>query len=217
MDVSNPLRSIAPTVDADVLRVLVRSHAPLTGMKVAELAGRSYAQVRSVLRRMVGDGLVDVEQHGQAYSYRWNRDHLIADAVEAIARAAEGVENRLADEAAGWDPAPHAVVVFGSFARRDGGSESDLDLLLVRTDEVAEDDERWSRQRHELAHDVERWTGNRAQILDLSATELIAAVERNEDLMRSLRRDGRVLHGPTIKDLVGSGGLGRDSAEGGTH
>jgi hypothetical protein len=41
---------------------------------------------------MVDDGLVDAEQHGQAYSYRWNRDHVIADAVEAIARAAEAVE-----------------------------------------------------------------------------------------------------------------------------
>jgi predicted nucleotidyltransferase len=208
MDISNPFRSIAPTVDADVLRVLVRTHTALTGMKVAELAGRSYAQVRSVLRRMVDDGLVDAEQHGQAYSYRWNRDHVIADAVEAIARAAEGVERRLADEAASWDPAPVAIVVFGSFARRDGGVKSDLDVLLVRSDEVAEDHERWSRQRHELARKAERWTGNRAQILELSATELSVAVERNEDLVRSLRRDGRVLYGPTINDLVGSGGIG---------
>jgi predicted nucleotidyltransferase len=98
--------------------------------------------------------------------------------------------------------------VFGSFARRDGGVKSDLDVLLVRSDEVAEDDERWSRQRHELARKAERWTGNRAQILELSATELSVAVERNEDLVRSLRRDGRVLCGPTIKDLVGSGGIG---------
>jgi predicted nucleotidyltransferase len=207
MDISNPFRSIAPTVDADVLR-LVRTHTALTGMKVAELAGRSYAQVRSVLRRMVDDGLVDAEQHGQAYSYRWNRDHVIADAVEAIARAAEGVERRLADEAAGWDPAPDAIVVFGSFARRDGGVKSDLDVLLVRSDEVAEGHEWWSRQRHELARKAERWTGNRAQILELSATELSVAVERNEDLVRSLRRDGRVLYGPTINDLVGSGGIG---------
>jgi predicted nucleotidyltransferase len=157
---------------------------------------------------MVNDGVVDAERHGQAVSYRWNRDHVLAEAVEAIAQAAERVEQCFADEAAGWDPAPHAVVVFGSFARRDGGVDSDLDVLLVRPDDVDEEHEQWARQRHDLAHKAERWTGNHTQVLELSATELSAAVERDEDLVRSLRQDGRALVGPTITELVGSDGIG---------
>jgi predicted nucleotidyltransferase len=208
VDISNPFRSIAPTVDADVLHVLTRTHTSLTGVKVAELTGRSYAQVRSVLHRMVGDGVVDVERHGQAFSYRWNRDHVIAEAVEAIAQAAERVEQRLADEVVDWDPSPYAVVIFGSFARRDGGVDSDLDVLLVRPDFVVEDAERWARQRHELASKAERWTGNHTQILELSANELSSTVARDEDLVRSLRQDGRVVFGPTITELVGFNGLG---------
>jgi predicted nucleotidyltransferase len=208
VDISNPFRSIAPTVDADVLGVLTRTHSSLTGVKVAELAGRSYAQVRSVLHRMVSEGVVDAERHGQAFSYRLNRDHVIAEAVTSIAQAVERAEQRIVDEAAAWDPAPYAVVVFGSFARRDGGVDSDLDVLLVRPDDVDQEHERWAPQRHELARKAERWTGNHTQILELSMTELSSAVKRDEDLVRSLRHDARVLLGPPIAELVGSGGIG---------
>jgi hypothetical protein len=47
MDISNPFRSIAPTVDADVLRVLVRTHTALTGMKGGG-AGRSLLRAGAV-------------------------------------------------------------------------------------------------------------------------------------------------------------------------
>lgn len=209
VDISNPLRSISPTVDADVIRVLVGTHGPLTGLRVAELARRSYAQVRSVLHRLVDEGVVDAEQHGRTFSYRWNRDHVMADAVEVIAHAVDSTEQRITEHIADWNPAPRALVVFGSFARRDGATDSDIDMLLVRSDDIDEDDERWTRLRHTLARRVERWTGNPAQILELSATELSAAVRRGEDLVEPLRQDGRVLFGPKLAELVGSGGLER--------
>ena len=58
MDWENPLRSIAATVDADVLKVLAGAHEPVTGNQLARLAGRSYAQVYAVVGRMVDEGLV---------------------------------------------------------------------------------------------------------------------------------------------------------------
>ena len=73
MDWQNPLRSIAPTVDADVLQVLARTHEPVTGNKLAQLAGRSYAQVHAVVGRLVDHGIVDVRQVGRTYAYNLNR------------------------------------------------------------------------------------------------------------------------------------------------
>lgn len=209
MDVSNPLRSIAPTVDADVLLVLARAHIPLTGARVAELAGRSHSQVRAVLQRLVEDGLVDAEQHGQAVSYRWNREHVLTDAVQSIAEAADRAEQRLVDAVADWKPSPHALVVFGSFARRDGGTDSDVDLLLVRRDEVDDEDEGWARQRHALATGAERWTGNRTQIMELSIAELAIAIDHDEALIEALRAHARVLVGPPVRQLFGSDGAVR--------
>lgn len=205
MDVSNPIRSLAPSVDADLQLVLIRTHAWLTGARLAKLAGRSYAQVRVVLQRLVEDGLVEVEQHGNAYSYRWNRDHVVTEAMEKLAGAADIAEQRLASAVKGWDPAPHALVVFGSFARRDGRSGSDIDLLLVRPDAVDEQEGRWHRQRYELARQAERWAGNRTQIVELSVTELTRAVDLGEALVASLRADGRVLAGPPLGGLLHGG------------
>lgn len=209
MDLSNPLRSVAPTVDADVLAVLARTHAPLTGARVQQLAGRSYAQVREVLRRLVDHGLVDREQHGRVHSYRLNRDHVLTPAVEALVSAGDEVEARLRTALEDWDPAPHAVVVFGSFARRDGSAGSDVDVLVVRPDRVEEDSPGWAEQRYELARHLERWTGNTVQVVEVSAAELDEAAERDDPLVRSLRRDGRVLVGSGLRALLAGASPGR--------
>lgn len=202
MDVANPIRSLSPTVDADVLLILVRTHAWLSGKRVSNMAGRSYAQVRSVLHRLADEGVVDVEQHGGTFSYRCNRAHVLSAALEVLADAADRAEQRVADEVRGWEPPAHAVAVFGSFARRDGGPASDLDLLLVRPDALDEQDERWRRQRYALARDIERWTGNRTQVVELSVSELRRAVDREEELVASLRTDARVLAGAPLDELL---------------
>jgi hypothetical protein len=195
MELSNPLRSVVPTVDADVLSVLARSHAPLTGLRVQQLAGRSYGQVRAVLHRLVVHGLVLHERHGSTTSYVLNRDHLLAGPVEEMAGATAALEVEIRDMVDGWPLPPSAMLVFGSFARRDGDESSDLDLLLVRPPDVEADEPRWIVQREALVQTVERRSGNRAQIVELSTSELDEAVRRDEPLVAALRRDAVVLTG----------------------
>lgn len=202
MDTTNPLRSLAPTVDADVLAVLARSHAALTGRRVQQLAGRSYAQVREVLLRLAAHGLADAERHGNAVSYSLNREHVLAAAIETASVAGSEVERRLRAVLEAWAPPPAAAVIFGSFARRDGGPESDVDLLLIRPDEIAEDDSAWAARRYDLIRHIERWTGNNAQIVELTLAELRNASSRGDDLIAAVRRDGRVLAGLNLRSLL---------------
>lgn len=194
MDISNPLRTLTNTVEADVLAVLDRTHAPLTGARVASLAERSESQVRDVLRRLESHGLVASERYGKTSNYVLNREHVLAEVVIRAAAAADRVEELIGDLVGRWAIAPHAVVLFGSFARRDGGEDSDVDIFLVRPDTV-EDGGPWAEQRYELARRVEAWTGNHAQILEVSAGELADAVRRDVPLIQSLRDDGRCLAG----------------------
>ena len=199
VDLSNPMRAVAPGVESDVLAVLLRSHAPLTGARVAALAERSETQVRVVLRRLQQHGLVEAERHGQSYSYLLNREHVLAPGLEQIHRAMPTVENMVRSVVQQWTLAPASLVMFGSAARRDGDADSDLDLLLVRDDATNADDETWAEQRHALARDVERWTGNTVQIVDLSESELAKAVRRKEPLISGLRADGIVLAGRDLE------------------
>lgn len=205
MEISNPLRSLAPTVDADVLAVLVRSRAALTGRRVQQLAGRSYARVRDVLHRLVDHGLVDAKRHGNTVTYSLNREHVLVPAIESAATAGAEVERRLRASIEAWAPAPVAAVLFGSFARRDGGSLGDVDLLVIRPDNVAEDHAPWTAQRYDLARHIEQWTGNGAQIVELTTAELQGAIKRGDDLITAVRRDGYVLVGPRLQSLLPSG------------
>jgi predicted nucleotidyltransferase len=202
MDLANPLRTVAPTVDADVLAVLARTRLPLTGAGVQRLAGRSYTQVSGVLRRLVEHGLVDVERHGRTNSYQLNRDHVLAPAVESVVAADDEVEARLRAALEAWTPPPVAAAIFGSFARRDGDAGSDVDVLLVRPDEVDGDDPAWTAQRYDLARRLERWIGNPAQMVEVSAGELRGALRRSDALVASLRRDGRDLTGRSLRSLL---------------
>lgn len=182
--------------------MLARNHAALTGARVQRLAGRSYAQVRHALHRLAADGLVTRERHGQAFSYSLNRSHVLAAAIEAAAAAGDAVEDQLTAALQAWSPAPAAVVLFGSFARRDGNADSDIDVLVVRGDGTDEDDPLWSAQRYELARSLERWTGNTTQIVELASAELGEAIARGDELIAAVRRDGRVLAGPDLRVLL---------------
>ncbi len=202
MDTTNPIRSLAPTVDADVLAVLARSHAALTGARVQQLAGRSYAQVREVLHRLVAHGLVDAERHGNTIAYSLNREHVLAPTIETAASAGAEVERRLSAALEAWVPRPAAAVLFGSFARRDGGPEGDIDLLLVRPKGIAEDDAEWAARRYDLVRLIERWTGNNAQIVEITSAELGDAIRRGDEMVAAVRRDGHVLVGPKRRSLL---------------
>lgn len=199
MDLSNPLRAVAPGVEGDVLAVLLRAHVPLTGARVAALAERGETQVRQVLRRLEQHGLVDVERHGQSYTYLMNRAHVLVPSLQALQEAMPTVEDGVRALVGDWTSPPASLVMFGSAARRDGGADSDVDLLLVRPDDIDPDDQTWAEQRHELAQSVERWIGNTVQVIELSTTELAKAGRRKEPLIGELQADGVVLAGRDLR------------------
>ena len=77
----------------------------------------------------------------------------------------------LARSASELNPAPTSVVIFGSFARAEAVTASDLDVLVVRPDAVDEDDADWRREIDEWAQRARRVTGNRVELLEVSESE----------------------------------------------
>lgn len=195
MNPSNPLRSITPTVDADVLFALARSHAPMTGYVIEKATGRAHAGVLKVLARLVDEGIVEREKVGQANRYRLNRAHLLAGPLGEAAESMARLEEQITSLGAQMNPAPVAVLLFGSFARRDGDSDSDVDLFVVRPENVEADDAGWLRSRSILAGAVEAASGNPCQLMEATPTELAEGIARQEDLIQSLRADAVCLFG----------------------
>lgn len=203
MDLSRPYTVICPTLEGPVLDVLAHTTRPLTGREIARLASRgSERGVRLVLHRLAAQGLVTAREAGSASLYVLNREHVAAGIVENLLRLRAELIERIHGEVEGWSSRPVHVSVFGSAARAGGHTESDVDLLIVRPEDLAEDDPHWREQLHGLAEAIERWSGNHASLHEVTPKGLKAALRRGEPIIASLRDTSIVLAGPEIATLL---------------
>jgi predicted nucleotidyltransferase len=202
MDVSKPLTAISPGVDADVLAVLAASTQLRSGREVARNAGRSNTGVQHVLDRLVEHGLVNRQEAGRTFLYTLNHDHLLATVVQQMSGIRLELVERLRSVIEGWPIAPVHVSLFGSTARGDGDASSDIDLFLVRAEDVDPDGRDWRRQVEELADWVRRWTGNHAGIVEISEAELSRLRKDRPPVVEEIQRDAVDLAGEPTRKLL---------------
>jgi predicted nucleotidyltransferase len=203
MDISKPWALIRSPIDMEVLLVLHGTTRPLTGREVARLVrAGSQPAVNAALRRLAEEGLVRAEEAGNAFLYTLNREHLGAPAVELLASIRTELERRLCAEVAEWEIAPAHVSIFGSAARGDGDTRSDIDIFVVRPPGVDEDDPGWREQLGRLTDHVLDWTGNDAAISEVSAADLRRLRRERPPVVDELRRDAITLIGPTPTELL---------------
>ena len=180
MNVSNPITSVIPSLDGKVYAVLCVTDAPLSLGAIHILSGGpSKSGVRSVLQRMAAAGLVDVVPGG----YLLNRDHVAADAIQALASLHGELTRRIREDVREWTFQPLLVGYYGSTARRDGNEASDIDVLVVG------DVERLAEAAFELAGKIERWTGNMAQVEIKSLEEIRRLRRAKEPILDNWKRE----------------------------
>ncbi|MFE7224016.1 nucleotidyltransferase domain-containing protein [Nocardioides sp. NPDC057577] len=190
MDLSDPTAAVVPSLDGRVLAVLAGTTKPLTGREIQRLAGRgSQHGVQRLLHRMDEHGLVDVVTAGSANLYTLNREHVAAEAVVVLAALRTRLFQRIRENLESWPIRPAAAAVFGSAARGDGTAESDVDVFVVRPDDIDAEDESWSDSVDGLAQAIMRWSGNRASIIQATRGEIQQMVEREAPIVAELRRD----------------------------
>jgi DNA-binding transcriptional ArsR family regulator len=204
VDVARPYTAVSPTLDIGVLIVLAGTTRPLTGREIARLLGRpSHSGVLDALGRLVEHGLVDREEAGRAFLFTLNREHLAAPAVDLLAHLRSELFTRLRDTIASWDVAPVHASVFGSMARGEGDTSSDIDIFLVRPNKVEGEDPRWVGQVDLLARQVQRWTGNRAGISEVSKGALVRLRKEESPILTELRADAITIAGIEAMTVLG--------------
>lgn len=202
MDLSLPLRTIAPGLDSAVLQVLAGTESGLSASQIARLTDRGTRVGQlPVLTRLVEHGLVIADPANRGFLYRLNRSHVLADAILSATRARAVILDRLTEAVQVLRPRPVSVSVYGSFARGEAGPTSDLDLLIV-TATAAELGADWEQQLQGLEDQVLAWTGNRLERLVLGVDRLRAAFDRGEPVIASWHEQAIVLIGLTSAELV---------------
>lgn len=176
---------------------------PLTGREVARLVRTgSQPAVNASLRRLAEQGLVRAEEAGNAYLHTLNREHLGAPVVVLLRDIRRELERRLRVEIEEWKIAPTHASIFGSAARGDGDTSSDIDIFVVRPTDVDDDDAGWRQQLDRLADRVYAWTGNHGGISEVSAADVRRLRRERPPVVDELRRDAITLAGPPPTELL---------------
>ncbi len=204
MNLSFPLATITPTLDAGVLHVLAATTAGCTAAEVHRRLGHGSDEgVRKVLARLVKQGVVLVETPARYPVYRLNRDHVAVPHIEALSRMRDEIVGRIRTELVGWKVKPSHAGLFGSFARGEADSESDIDVLLVRPDSTAQlEEDAWIEQLDRLDQRIQAWTGNAAQIVDVAPATLGQMARAADPLVDSWRAEDIHVHGETLHELL---------------
>lgn len=203
MDLGHPLASLVPSLDSAALEVLAGIEAGLGTSRIQQLSGRGSRRGHQlVLDRLVEHGLVLSEPANTGFTYRLNRQHLLAPTVLAAVTVRQTLVARLAEQVAELTPQPVHASIFGSLARAEGSAHSDVDLFLVMPDGYDALDGEWETQLQALGDRVRGWTGNPLEALVLDETQFNHAVAAEETVLASIARESIRLHGPGAADLL---------------
>lgn len=187
MNVASPITDVLPGARGRVLGTLAQLETPVTVRSLAGFADVSPQAALTCVNELRAAGIVHAERAGRALLVALNRQHLAAEPVLLLATLRSRLVDRLRLELAGW-PRLTAAWLFGSVARGDGGSESDVDVLLVADCEP--DDPEWSAATGTLRESIRGWTGNEAELVEHTQTSLARLVAENNPLIDGLRSDG---------------------------
>lgn len=203
MDFVRPVEAVVGGAQGRLLAVLLETTAPLTLRRLASLAGVSPAQASRVMPRLVELGIVDRHEVPPASQFLLVRDCVVTQLLLALADARSIALRQIGEAVSAISPEPVSVVAFGSFARGEADAHSDIDLAVVRADDVDDDDEGWAESIDSWRRQVRTITGNDVEIIEATASEATGKLRGRSELWRNIKRDGIVVYGRALDELAG--------------
>jgi len=155
-----------------------------------------------VMPRLVELGIVDRYEVPPASQFVLARGNVAAQLLLTLADAQSMTLRQIGEAASVISPGPVSIIAFGSFARGEADANSDIDLAVVRADDVDDDDERWAESIDAWRRQVRALTGNEVEIVEATASEAARKLRGRSELWRNIRRDGIVVHGRTLDALT---------------
>jgi predicted nucleotidyltransferase len=146
--------------------------------------------------------MVEAVRHGPAIAYRLNEDHwLVRGGIRPLfdVEAAFFVEvGEAVQKAAG--ARVRSVVLFGSVARGEAGSGSDMDLLCLTAGAASSAEV--ERKLLEAAPGLRRRFGRRFSVMVLPAVEFARRYRRRDRLAREVVEAGWVIAGDPLSEVL---------------
>jgi predicted nucleotidyltransferase len=163
-----------------------------TGNSIAKEAGVSQPQACKVLHELEKQGLVAYERSGRAEVWQFNDRHVFAKEIKALSRPREALVAALLallKRKVGLSKLS-LVLLFGSVARNDAESGSDIDLLVVYP--KARDEERIRRGVGDASSAITALTGN--SLAPIYYTEKEFDLRKNRAFEREVLTQGILIY-----------------------
>jgi len=202
MDLVQPVQAVIPGAQGRILAVLAETSAELSLRTIARLSGVSIAQASRVMPKLVELGMVERRELPPSSLFRLVNEHVASRAVLALAGARRTVLDQVGRAAGALASPPISVILFGSFARGDARSGSDIDVVIVRPAAVAEENEAWASGLEAWRQHARRITGNRIEIVEVSEREIARLLQGREPVWSDVARDGVVIFGRPVSELT---------------
>jgi len=190
---------------AKVLRVLQLAPPGSSGRRIAALSGGfSVGQVNQVLLRLESIGVVRAVSVPPAKKYFLNLEHALTEHLLAIAIPEYLVEGWLKAKLAKPSRGVLSATIFGSVARAEARVDSDIDLYLITKRGVASGlAPDWVLS---LSEEFENRFGTSLGIIHITEAELTPKLLRQSALIDNVIKEGRLIYGRSIMEIVGSSG-----------
>ena len=213
MDFVDPVGAVIPGAQGRVLAVFAETSAELNLRTVARLANVSAAQASRVMPSLVELGLVERREVPPSSLFRLNAENEAARTVVRLARLRDSVLERIGTAAADLPCPPASVIAFGSFARSEADRHSDIDVVIVRPDDVDVGDDTWTAGLDRWCATARAISGNRVEIIETGAAEAAVELSSGGPLWEEIARDGVVLFGATLDELRNLADAHADAAQ----
>jgi predicted nucleotidyltransferase len=204
VDYRRPVEAVIPGATGRLLAALAQVEAELPVSTLARLAGVGRTRASGIIGELSDLGIVERREIGRTVLVSLAKHSVAGALIDRLAHLGSEVIARLRTLASELDPAPETLLMFGSFARGEADSHSDLDLLAVRSPSANPD--KWAAALSVFAEQAHELAGSPVQVLDYDLDELRrkagprARVGR--DFWNAVRRDAIVLTGSQLDDLI---------------
>lgn len=204
--VAGPSAVLHEDAQTRVLRFLWRSRAEWSGREIARKVGLSAPACHETLKKLDARGLVELRRVSNVHLYKINSENYLVRNVFALQFEAEAAMPKqiVAAVKKSLVASPKSdivsIVLFGSMARGTERLGSDLDLLVVvpAKESVKALEPRIERLRTLLFKRFSMPLSPYVQTL----SELQDKHRRELPLIREILKDGRIIFGQDIKELL---------------
>ncbi len=200
MDFRKPIEEVIPGAQGKLLNVFAHTSTNLSTSTAARLSGVSVAQASRILPELARMGILERTEVPPSVTYRFVSDNLASQAISFLSRIREVAIDELRRLALAKVDPSISLVLFGSFARADADSESDIDVLLVHPDDN-QNPEEWSDGVEEWRRSAQLLTGNEVELMAVNQSEVSRLFDSGRPVWSDIQTDGIAIIGRSLDEL----------------